>query len=157
MALELAKAGFDRPSHLILHLKNFKRSESFVRVIKCIIQEEPEGGVPQAVRICAVVRKMWKLYESDMKCLVLKVSSIFINLLFSFGTMVLHPHNTPLPPGGAKYLCDSCFQWDCSSLGSFKSKACVLCLERSRWKGIAGFVQAHYQIKRDLLIKFGIG
>lgn len=147
MALELAKAGFDRPSHLILHLKNFKRSESFVRVIKCIIQEESEGTVPQAVRICAVVRKMWKLYESDMKCLVLKVSSI-INLVFSFGTMVLF---------FGKYLCDSCFQWDCSFLGSFKSKACILCLERSRWNGITGFVQAHYQIKRDFLIEFGIG
>ncbi|XP_048140983.1 uncharacterized protein LOC115736923 isoform X3 [Rhodamnia argentea] len=75
MALELAKAGCHQPSHLILHLKNFRRSENFVRVIKCATEVETEGTVPQAVIICSVVRKMWKAYQSDMKCLVLKVPS----------------------------------------------------------------------------------
>lgn len=73
MALELAKAGCNQPSHLILHLKNFRRSENFVRVLKCATEVETEGTVPQAVTICSVVRKMWKAYQSDMKCLVLKV------------------------------------------------------------------------------------
>ncbi|KAM6557396.1 hypothetical protein CsatB_004415 [Cannabis sativa] len=72
MALELAKAGFNIPSHLILHLKNFERSESFVRVIKCSA-EESGSNEPQAIRICSLVRKMWKTHQSDMKSLVLKV------------------------------------------------------------------------------------
>lgn len=73
MAVELAKAGCNQPSHLILHLKNFRRSENFVRVIKCGV-EELEGREPQAVRICSVVRKMWKAYEFDRKFLILNVS-----------------------------------------------------------------------------------
>ncbi|XP_024994007.1 uncharacterized protein LOC112527539 isoform X2 [Cynara cardunculus var. scolymus] len=75
MALELAKAGNPRPSHLILHLRNFKRAENFVRVIKCSTEEESEGRDPQAVRICLVVRKMWKAYQSSLKSLILKVPS----------------------------------------------------------------------------------
>ncbi|KAK9984845.1 hypothetical protein SO802_034370 [Lithocarpus litseifolius] len=74
MAVELAKAGCNQPSHLILHLKNFRRSENFVRVIKCGV-EELEGREPQAVRICSVVRKMWKAYEFDRKILILNVPS----------------------------------------------------------------------------------
>ncbi|XP_021892866.1 uncharacterized protein LOC110810873 isoform X2 [Carica papaya] len=74
MALELAKAGCLMPSHLMLHLKNFRRSENFVRIIKCSV-EEIEGREHQAVRICSVVRKMWKAYQSDIKCLTLKVPS----------------------------------------------------------------------------------
>ena len=73
MALELAKAGCPRPTHVILHLKNFRRSEPFVRVIKCRAEEEPEGSEPQAVRICSVVRKMWKTHQSNMRSLTLKV------------------------------------------------------------------------------------
>lgn len=72
MTMELAKAGCPQPSHLILHLKSFKRSENFVRVIKCNVEEREESE-PQAVRICAVVRKMWKVYQSNMKSLILKV------------------------------------------------------------------------------------
>lgn len=75
MALELTKAGGNQPSHLILHLKNFRRSENFVRIIKCNLGEESERSEPQAVRICSVVRKMWKAYQSDMKNLTLKVPS----------------------------------------------------------------------------------
>lgn len=74
MAVELAKAGSNQPSHLILHLKHFKRSENFVRVIKCRVEEGSEGREPQAVRICSVLRKMWK--ASDLKVVALKVSSI---------------------------------------------------------------------------------
>jgi len=73
LALELAKAGYRKPSHLIIHLKNFKRSESFVRLIKCNIEEEEEQE-PQAVMICSSIRKMWKSHQSDMKVLTLKVS-----------------------------------------------------------------------------------
>ncbi|XP_062073801.1 uncharacterized protein LOC133778015 isoform X2 [Humulus lupulus] len=72
MALELAKAGCNHPSHLILHLKNFGRSENFVRVIKCNAEESGRNE-PQAIRICSLVRKMWKTHQSDMKSLVLKV------------------------------------------------------------------------------------
>ena len=75
MAVELAKAGCNQPSHLILHLKNFRRSENFVRVIKCIVEEVP-ANEPQAVRICSVVHKMWKAYQSDMKSLMLKVNTV---------------------------------------------------------------------------------
>ena len=74
MAVELAKAGSNQPSHLILHLKHFQRSESFVRVIKCSTVEETGGREPQAVTICSIVRRTWKAYQSDMKSLVLKVS-----------------------------------------------------------------------------------
>ncbi|XAR70581.1 hypothetical protein NMG60_11027484 [Bertholletia excelsa] len=75
MTMELAKAGNRIPSHLILHLKNFRRSEAFVRVIKCSVEGEPEGLEPQAVRICSTVRKMWKAYQSHIKSLTLKVPS----------------------------------------------------------------------------------
>ncbi|OIT20385.1 hypothetical protein A4A49_38349 [Nicotiana attenuata] len=73
MALELAKAGYPRPSHLIIHIKKFRRSQKFVRVIKCNTEEETE--VPQAVRICSVVRKIWKARQTDVACLQLKVPS----------------------------------------------------------------------------------
>ncbi|XP_020979196.1 uncharacterized protein LOC107640015 [Arachis ipaensis] len=75
MALELAKAGSSQPSHLILHLRHFRRSEKFARVIKCNSVEEFEGIEPQAVKICSVVRRTWKAYQADMKSLVLKVPS----------------------------------------------------------------------------------
>ncbi|GKU95669.1 hypothetical protein SLEP1_g9000 [Rubroshorea leprosula] len=74
MTLELAKAGCQLPSHLILHLKSFKKTENFVRVIKCNVEED-EGREPQAVKICSVVRKMWKAYQSNLKNPVLKVPS----------------------------------------------------------------------------------
>ena len=76
MALELAKAGGQRPSHLILHLKTFQKSESFAQVIKCSVSEESDVLEPQAVRICSAVRKMWKAYQSNMKNHVLKVIAI---------------------------------------------------------------------------------
>ncbi|XP_022875485.1 uncharacterized protein LOC111393931 isoform X1 [Olea europaea var. sylvestris] len=75
MAVELVKAGYMRPSHLIIHLKNFRRSENFVRVIKCNTEEETEEREPQAVRICSVVRRMWKAYLADMKSISFKVPS----------------------------------------------------------------------------------
>lgn len=81
MALELTKAGRNQPSSLILHLKNFRRSENFVRIIKCN-GEESEGSEPRAVRICSVVRKMWKAYQADMKSLTLKVN--FVQMLVSY-------------------------------------------------------------------------
>ncbi|XP_019086561.1 PREDICTED: uncharacterized protein LOC104718635 [Camelina sativa] len=84
MALELAKAGSQRPSHLILHLKSFRKSEIFARVIKCSVPEESDGLEPQAVRICSVVRKMWKAYESNMKNLVLKVPSSQRHVYFAW-------------------------------------------------------------------------
>ncbi|KAE8055526.1 hypothetical protein FH972_012359 [Carpinus fangiana] len=83
MAVELAKAGCNQPSHLILHLKNFRRSENFARVIKCKVEDEPEGGEPQAVRICLVVHKMWKA-ASDIKTLLLKVPSSQRYVCFSW-------------------------------------------------------------------------
>lgn len=76
MSLELAKAGHPQPTHLILHLKNFRRSEHFVRVIKCSLGEESERSESQAIRVCSVVRKMWKAYQSDMKSLILKVQTL---------------------------------------------------------------------------------
>ncbi|KAK9094958.1 hypothetical protein Scep_026427 [Stephania cephalantha] len=73
LALELAKAGYPKPSHLILHLKDFKKSEKFVRIIKCFVEEADEE--PQAVRICSVVHKLWKAYQADMRLIELKVPS----------------------------------------------------------------------------------
>lgn len=84
MALELAKAGSSQPSHLILHLKHFRRSENFVRVIKCNSVEEFEGREPHAVKICSVVRRTWKAYQSDKRSLILKVSDIYIVIHFSW-------------------------------------------------------------------------
>ncbi|EEF45057.1 vacuolar protein sorting-associated protein, putative [Ricinus communis] len=83
MALELAKAGCRQPSHLLLHLKNFKRSENFIRVIKCNVAEESEDSEPLAVRICFVVRRVWKEYQSDMKSIMLKVPSSQRHVYFS--------------------------------------------------------------------------
>lgn len=74
LTLELAKAGFPRASHLIIHLKKFSRAENFVRVIKCNTEQASEGD-PQAVRICSVVHKMWKAYQSDMRSSTLQVRS----------------------------------------------------------------------------------
>ncbi|PKA53298.1 hypothetical protein AXF42_Ash010028 [Apostasia shenzhenica] len=73
LALELAKAGHSKPSHLIIHLKYFRMSESFVRVVRCNVDEE--GQEPQAVMICACIRRMWKAHQSDFKVLTLKVPS----------------------------------------------------------------------------------
>ncbi|XP_050141691.1 uncharacterized protein LOC126617690 [Malus sylvestris] len=94
MAVELAKAGCNQPSHLILHLKNFRRSENFVRVIKCSI-EEIEGNELQAVRICSVVRKMWKASQSDMNCLILKVPSSQRHVYFSGSEADGREHRIP--------------------------------------------------------------
>lgn len=74
MAVELAKAGSNQPSHVILHLKNFRRSENFVRVIKCRVNEESEEIEPQAIRICTVVHKVRT--ASDREGVILKVSSM---------------------------------------------------------------------------------
>ncbi|XP_050223282.1 uncharacterized protein LOC126673249 [Mercurialis annua] len=85
IALELAKAGCLQPSHLLLHLKNYRRSESFVRVIKCNVAEESDETEPQAVRICSVVRRVWKQFQSDMKNVILKVPSSQRHVYFSSG------------------------------------------------------------------------
>ncbi|KAK1307368.1 hypothetical protein QJS10_CPA10g01052 [Acorus calamus] len=49
MALELAKAGYPKPSCLILHLKNFKKMERFVQLIKCDVEDDVTEQEPQAV------------------------------------------------------------------------------------------------------------
>ncbi|XP_062205491.1 uncharacterized protein LOC133907454 isoform X2 [Phragmites australis] len=72
LALELAKAGYQRPSHVIIHLKNFRRFENFVRLIKCNIDEEPE---PQALSLCSSIRKMWRSHQAAMEVIPLKVPS----------------------------------------------------------------------------------
>ncbi|KAF8689392.1 hypothetical protein HU200_041935 [Digitaria exilis] len=72
LALELAKAGYQTPSHVIIHLKNFRRSENFVRLIKCSIDEE---RVPQALSLCFSIRKMWRSHQAAMKVIPLKVPS----------------------------------------------------------------------------------
>ncbi|PQQ07890.1 uncharacterized protein Pyn_00513 [Prunus yedoensis var. nudiflora] len=95
MAVELAKAGCNQPSHLILHLKNFRRSENFVRVIKCSVEEETERREPQAVKICSVVRKMWKAYQSDMKSIILKVPSSQRHVYFSWSEADGREHRLP--------------------------------------------------------------
>lgn len=81
MALELANQGNQLPSRLLLHLKNFKRSESFVRIIKCNV-EEVEGIEPQAVKICSVARKMWRMYQADVNSIMLKVCTLHTSLSF---------------------------------------------------------------------------
>uniref|UniRef100_A0A0D9XMK5 PH domain-containing protein n=1 Tax=Leersia perrieri TaxID=77586 RepID=A0A0D9XMK5_9ORYZ len=72
LALELAKAGYPRPSHVIIHLKNFRRSENFVRLIRCNVDEEHE---PQALLLCSSIRKMWRSHQADVKVVPLKVPS----------------------------------------------------------------------------------
>lgn len=99
MALELAKAGCRQPSHLLLHLKSFKRLENFVRVIKCNVGEESEDTESQATKICSVVRRVWKAYKFDMKTLVLKVvlckSLILLKKSLKLKSNVrLHIHNS---------------------------------------------------------------
>ncbi|ERN15489.1 uncharacterized protein LOC18443778 [Amborella trichopoda] len=73
LALELAKGGYRKPSHLILHLKNFKRSEPFARVVKCNVEGDEEEGDSQAMKICARVGEIWKAYQADLKSISLKV------------------------------------------------------------------------------------
>lgn len=80
LALELAKVRNPRPSHLIIHLKNFRKSESFVRLIRCNTDED-EDNEPQAVTICSSVRKTWKANQTDKRVIALKVSFFFF---FSF-------------------------------------------------------------------------
>ncbi|KAL6642664.1 hypothetical protein ACP70R_020845 [Stipagrostis hirtigluma subsp. patula] len=69
LALELAKAGYQRPSHVIIHLKNFRRSENFVRLIKCHVEERE----PQALSLCSSIRKMWRCHQAAMKVVPLEV------------------------------------------------------------------------------------
>lgn len=73
LALELAKAGYQTPSHVIIHLKNFRRSENFVRLIKCSVDEE---RAPQALSLCFSIRKMWRSHQAAMKVIPLKVLSL---------------------------------------------------------------------------------
>ncbi|KAK6935059.1 Pleckstrin homology domain [Dillenia turbinata] len=75
LAVELAKAGHPRPSHIILHLKTFRRSEPFVQVIKCSAEEEYDRTESQAMRISALVLKMRRSYLADLKTIILKVPS----------------------------------------------------------------------------------
>ncbi|KAK8578934.1 hypothetical protein V6N12_069276 [Hibiscus sabdariffa] len=75
MAVELAKQGSQLPSHLLLHVKNFRRLEAFVRVIKCTSVEEVEEIEPLAVKICTVARKMWRAHEDNINSIMLKVPS----------------------------------------------------------------------------------
>lgn len=89
MAVELAKAGSPRPSHLILHLRNFKRSENFARVIKCSVEEESDEVEPQAIRISTVVHKMWKAFRSDKEHLDLKVIPVYELALCDFTFAIL--------------------------------------------------------------------
>lgn len=77
LALELAKAGFPIPSHLIIHLKNFRRSENFVRVIKCNSEDSNERE-PQAVSICSMVRKFWKRNDSKPSNQMSKVINLAV-------------------------------------------------------------------------------
>ncbi|XP_047340944.1 uncharacterized protein LOC124944671 [Impatiens glandulifera] len=84
LSVELAKAGGSTPSHLILHIKNFRRSQVFVRVIKCGLEEDSLQAEPQAVRICLAVRKMWKTHQSNMRSLTLKVPSSQRNVCFAW-------------------------------------------------------------------------
>ncbi|KAJ6714895.1 TETRATRICOPEPTIDE REPEAT (TPR)-CONTAINING PROTEIN-RELATED [Salix viminalis] len=94
MALELARAGCHLPSHLLLHLKSFKRSENFVRVIKCNVGEVSEGTQAQATKICSVVHRVWKAYKFDMKTLVLKVPSSQRHVYFAWSEAAGgEPHN----------------------------------------------------------------
>ena len=72
LTLELAKAGHSKPSHLIIHLKNFRKSESFVRLVKCSVDFD-ESQPTQAVKICSAIRKTWKSHLLDMKTLTLRV------------------------------------------------------------------------------------
>ncbi|RDY03158.1 Vacuolar protein sorting-associated protein 13C, partial [Mucuna pruriens] len=95
MALELAKAGSAQPSILILHLKDFRRSENFVRVIKCSSVEVFEGREPQAIKICSVVRRTWKAYQSNMKSLILKVPSSQRHVHFSWTEVDSREQRTP--------------------------------------------------------------
>ncbi|WOL09557.1 hypothetical protein Cni_G18310 [Canna indica] len=74
LSIELAKAGYDKPSHLIIHLKNFRRSESFARLIRCN-NAEAEEQEPQAVIICSTIRRMWRAQQTKKNILVLKVPS----------------------------------------------------------------------------------
>ncbi|XP_031502249.1 uncharacterized protein LOC116265643 [Nymphaea colorata] len=76
LALELAKVGYAKPTHLILHLRNFRRSQNFVRVVKCNVNDEEVASDSEATRICFTVRKTWKAYLSRMRSLRLKVPSI---------------------------------------------------------------------------------
>ncbi|KAL4278350.1 hypothetical protein GQ457_03G021670 [Hibiscus cannabinus] len=75
MAVELAKQGSQMPSYLLLHVKNFRRLEAFVRVIKCTSVEEVEETEPLAVKICTVARKMWRAHEDNINSIMLKVPS----------------------------------------------------------------------------------
>ncbi|KAK7309084.1 hypothetical protein RJT34_05549 [Clitoria ternatea] len=95
MALELAKAGSSQPSHLILHLKHFRKSDNFVLVIKCNTVEMYEGREPQAIKICSVVRRTWKAYQSDLKSLMLKVPSSQRHVYFSWNEVDNGEPRTP--------------------------------------------------------------
>ncbi|XP_073000916.1 uncharacterized protein [Typha latifolia] len=86
LALELAKAGHQKPSHLIIHLKNFRRSESFVRLIRCNVDEDEEHD-PQAVIICSSIQKIWKANQADMKIISLKVPSSQRHVQFAWDEM----------------------------------------------------------------------
>jgi vacuolar protein sorting-associated protein 13A/C len=66
LALELVKGDQQKPAHVILHLRNFKRSECFVRVIKLLVENDQEG-TSQATAIYSFIQKLWNTYQSGKR------------------------------------------------------------------------------------------
>lgn len=63
LALELVKGDQQKPSHVILHLRNFKKFECFVRVIK-VLAENDQEGTSQATVIYSFIQRLWNTYQS---------------------------------------------------------------------------------------------
>lgn len=74
LALELVKGDQQKPAHVILHLRNFKRSECFVRVIKLLVENDQEG-TSQATAIYSFIQKLWNTYQSGKRDCDLKMLS----------------------------------------------------------------------------------
>lgn len=61
--MELVKGDQQKPSHVILHLRNFKKFECFVRVIK-VLAENDQEGTSQATMIYYFIPRLWNTDQS---------------------------------------------------------------------------------------------
>lgn len=75
LALELVKGDQEKPAHVLLHLRNFKRSECFVRVIKFLVENDQEG-TSQATVIYSFIQRLWNTYQSGKKGCDFKMPNI---------------------------------------------------------------------------------
>ena len=86
--MELVKGDQQRPAHVLLHLRNFKRSECFVQVIKFLVENDQEGTSQETV-IYSFIQRLRNIYQSgkkgcDFEVRYMSMCTVQPNLTFNY-------------------------------------------------------------------------